>query len=59
MVQELLGNIGIGKEKVFDVVVACCSIFGEEPGYYLAYRVGRILILKPFIIGTQDEQEMI
>ena len=27
------------EEKVFDVVVVCCALYGEEPGYYLAHRV--------------------
>ena len=27
------------EEKVFDAVVVCCALYGEEPGYYLAHRV--------------------
>merc|ERR1712141_780185 len=31
--------------KQFDVVVVCCALFGEEPGYYLAHRLNASLVL--------------
>ena len=38
-VKSMIERADKKEEKVFDVVVVCCALYGEEPGYYLAHRV--------------------
>ena len=42
-VQNLIEKADEKNEKLFDAVVVCCALFGEEPGYYLAHRVSQKL----------------
>ena len=44
-VQNLVKEENEKDSKVFDVVVVCCAIFGEEPGYYLAHKFNASLVL--------------
>ena len=44
-VKDLIERADKKNEKLFDAVVVCCALFGEEPGYYLAHRVSRIFNL--------------
>ena len=39
LVSKIITDADAKKEKIFDAVVVCCALFGEEPGYYLAKRV--------------------
>ena len=38
-VKSMIEKADKKEEKVFDAVVVCCALYGEEPGYYLAHRV--------------------
>ena len=42
-VKDMIAKADKKEEKVFDVVVVCCALYGEEPGYYLAHRVSNDL----------------
>ena len=42
-VKDLIERADKKNEKLFDAVVVCCALFGEEPGYYLAHRVSQKL----------------